>query len=309
MKREKAPGLVREVLRNSTLYLMFLPVALYFVLFSYLPMAGIVVAFKEFDYRGGILFSPWNGLDNFRFFFLSGKALSVTLNTFRFNLVFLVCYMLVSLMTAIMISEIRSRWFRKTAQTLMFLPYFISWVVASAFVYNLLSSDYGMVNSLLKSIGARQIDIYSNPRVWNVLLPVLYTWKWVGFGSVLYLAAISAIDPALYEAATIDGASIVRKTLAITLPLLRPTIITLVLLGIGRILRGEFDMFYNLIGNNGLLIDSTDIIDTLVFRSLVGTQDFGMASAAAFYQSVLCFVIIIAVNAVVKRVERENALF
>lgn len=309
MDLRKNRGFFHEIYKNKVLYLMFLPVALYFIIFAYLPMGGIVLAFKEFNIRDGIFFSPWNGIENFKFFFASGKALQVTKNTICYNVIFLVCYTIFSITTAIMISEITSKWFKKVAQSFMFLPYFISWVVVAAFIYNLFNYDYGLVNTIIKSFGGQPIDIYANPGNWLLLLPVLYVWKWVGFGSVLYLAAIMGIDQECYEAATIDGASMFQKIRKITLPLLRPTIIVLVLMGVGKILRGEFDMFYNIIGNNGILMDATDIIDTLVFRSLMGTQDFGMASAAGFYQSVLCFVIILIVNGVVRKIDNENALF
>jgi putative aldouronate transport system permease protein len=309
MKSLKKPGFFHELSKNKVLYLMFLPVAVYYILFAYVPMLGIVVAFKDFNYRDGILFSPWNGVDNFRYFFVSGKALQVTTNTIMYNIVFLAIYTIFSIMVAIMISELASRIFKKVSQSFMFLPYFISWVVVSAFMYNFFNYDYGLVNNFLKAMGNEPVNIYSEPSYWYILLPALYLWKWVGFGSVLYLSAISGIDQECYEAATIDGANMFQKIFKITLPLLKPTVVILLLLGVGRILRGEFDMFYNLIGNNGLLIDSTDIIDTLVFRSLLGTQDFGMASAAGFYQSVLCFAIIMIVNTIVRKVDSESALF
>lgn len=298
-----------ELVKNKVLYLMFLPVALYYILFAYVPMGGIVVAFKDFNYRDGILRSPWNGIENFRYFFVSGKAWLVTQNTIMYNLLFLLVYTAFSIIAAILISEMTNRYFKRVAQSFMFLPYFISWVVVAAFIYNFFNYDYGIINNVLKNLGQEPIDIYSNAGYWYLILPVLYIWKWVGFGSVLYLAAISGIDQECYEAATIDGASMFQKIFKITLPLLKPTMIILILLGIGRILRGEFDMFFNLIGNNGLLMDTTDIIDTLVFRSLMGTQDFGMAAAAGFYQSVLCFVIIMVVNTVVRKVDSDSALF
>lgn len=309
MKSLKKSGFFHEVVKNKVLYLMFLPVAVYYILFAYVPMMGIVVAFKDFNYRDGILFSPWNGVDNFRYFFVSGKALQVTTNTIMYNVFFLAIYTIFSIMVAIMISELASKIFKKVSQSFMFLPYFISWVVVSAFMYNFFNYDYGLVNNFLRALGNEPINIYSEASYWYILLPVLYLWKWVGFGSVLYLSAISGIDQECYEAATIDGANMFQKIFKITLPLLKPTVVILLLLGVGRILRGEFDMFYNLIGNNGLLIDSTDIIDTLVFRSLLGTQDFGMASAAGFYQSVLCFAIIMIVNTIVRKVDSESALF
>jgi putative aldouronate transport system permease protein len=288
---------------------MFVPVAIYYILFNYLPIGGIVLAFKDFNYHDGILRSPWNGLKNFEFFFRSGKAWTVTRNTVLYNLVFLFVYTFFSILCAVLIAEITGKIFKKLSQTFMFLPYFISWVVASAFLYNFCNYDFGMLNRALAAVGVHRLNIYSTPDDWLVILPFMYVWKWVGFGSVLYLASIMGIDQECYEAARMDGASEFQKIFRITIPLLRPTMMILVLLGVGRILRGEFDMFYQLIGNNGILIDRTDIIDTLVFRSLLGTQDFGMAVAAGFYQSVLCFVVIVVVNKVVKRFESSYALF
>lgn len=288
---------------------MFIPVALYYLFFAYLPMSGIVVAFKDFNYRDGLFFSPWNGWKNFEYLWASGKLWMVTQTTIIFNVVFLALYTFFSLLIGILIAEIKGRFFKKFTQSLLFLPYFISWVVVAAFVYNFFNFDFGLVNTVLKSFGQKPLDVYTNPQYWYVLLPLLYVWKWVGFGSVLYLAAIMSIDQECYEAASIDGVTVFQRIWHITLPMLKPTMIILILLGVGRILRGEFDMFYQLIGNNSMLLDSTDIIDTLVFRSLMGTQDFGMASAAGFYQSVLCFLIIIIVNAVVRRIDRDYALF
>lgn len=302
-------GFFHEIARNRVLYLMFVPVGLYFLLFCYLPIGGIVLAFKEFNYRDGIIGSPWNGLKNFEFFFRSGKAWNVTKNTLLYNLGFLSLYTFFSILVAILISETMAKRFKKITQSFMFLPYFISWVVASAFLYNLCNYEYGMLNRVLTALGAHPINVYGTPQYWYAILPFLYIWKWVGFGSVLYLAAIMGMDQECFEAATIDGASEFQKIFRIIIPLLRPTIVILLLLGLGRILRGEFDMFYQLIGKNSVLIDATDIIDTLVFRSLLGTQDFGMATAAGFYQSVLCFVIIVAVNKGVKLIESDYALF
>jgi putative aldouronate transport system permease protein len=303
------PSILRELARNKLLYIMFIPIAVYYIVLAYVPMAGIVVAFKEYNYRQGIYGSPWIGLTNFRYFILSGKALLVTRNTFLYNLVFIVCYNLFSIVVAILIFETAGKWFKKISQTLLFLPYFISWVTFNAFLYNLFNYEYGLINRLIISAGGHPLDIYSNPANWYFLLPIFYIWKWVGFGSVLYSAALSGIDQECFEAALIDGASTFQRIRHITLPLLRPTIFILVLLGVGRIMRGEFDMFYQLVGRNGLLFDATDIIDTLVFRSLVGQQDFGMASAAGLYQSVLCFIIIVVVNWMVRRYEKDYALF
>jgi putative aldouronate transport system permease protein len=303
------PAFFREISRNRLLYLMFLPIAVYYVVLAYVPMAGIVVAFKEFNYRQGIFGSPWIGLKNFEFFFKSGKAWLVTRNTLMYNTIFLTCYTFFSILMAVLIFEVSGKWFKKVSQSMLFLPYFISWVAVNAFIYNLFNYEYGLVNTFLRSLGRPALDIYGRPSNWLFLLPVFYTWKWVGFGSVLYLAAISGIDAECYEAAIIDGASALQRIWRITLPLLRPTIVILVLLGIGRIMRGEFDMFFQLTGNNGTLMDTTDIIDTFVFRALLFMQDFGMASVGGLFQSVLCFVIILAANWAVRRYEKDYALF
>jgi len=305
----KSPGFLAEISRNSGLYIMFVPVAVYFLIFAYVPMTGIVVAFKDFNYQGGIWGSPWNGWDNFRYFFESGKLVQVTINTIVYNTLFLAAYLFFSVVVAILVAEMANKMAKKVFQTMLFLPYFISWVTVSALVYNLFNYEYGLTNTILKSVGATPVDIYADATLWPVMLPFFYVWKWVGFGSVLFLSAIAGLDRECYEAASIDGASIFYRIRRITLPQLKPTIIILLLLGVGRIMRGEFDMFYQLVGTNGNLIDATDIIDTLVFRSLVSTQDFGMSSAAGLYQSVLCFVIILAVNGFVRRQDKSQALF
>ncbi|WP_336788874.1 ABC transporter permease [Paenibacillus sp. MMO-177] len=300
---------MKDIRKNWLLYLMFLPVAVYFVVFAYIPMGGIVMAFESYSRQGGMFLSEWVGFDNFHYFFASGKAWLVTRNTMVYNVMFLGCYTLFSIIAAVFLSEIRRKSFKKLSQTLMFLPYFISWVTVSAFVYNFLNYEYGIVNKLLHYIDVQALDIYSNTSYWYFLLPFLYVWKWVGYGSILYLAAIVGIDQEIYEAATIDGATRFQRIARITLPLLKPTMIILLLLGLGRIMRGEFDMFYQLIGNNGLLMDATDIIDTLAFRSLMGSADFGMASSVGLYQSVLTLIIILTANWLVRRYDKEQALF
>jgi putative aldouronate transport system permease protein len=222
-------------------------------------------------------------------FMIAGNALQITL--------------------AILLVEIRSKAFRKISQTVMFLPYFISWVVASTFVYNLFNFEFGTINTLLRSLGHEPIDVYSNPSAWKYILLFFNSWKWAGYGSIVYLAAILGIDQELYEAAEIDGAGVLSRIRRITLPLLTPTIIILALLHVGRIFRGDFDMFFQLVGDSGNLFDATNVIDTFVFRALIRNSDFGMASAAAFYQSVLCFGTILLVNFIIRKINRDYALF
>lgn len=308
-KKQHQRRFIQDLWKNKVLYLMFLPTALWYAIFRYYPMAGIVVAFKKYNYRDGIFGSPWNGFKNFEYFFKSGKALQVTLNTLMYNLIFLFLYVVFSALLAMLLVEVNNKLFKKVTQTVIFLPYFISWVVISSLVYRLFDYNTGIINSVVNYFGSESLNIATQTNVWYLILPFLYVFKWVGYGSVLFLAAIMGLDASCYEAAKIDGAGAFQRIRYITIPLLKPTTITLVLLGVGRIMRGEFDMFYQLIGNNGLLMDKTDIIDTLVFRSLLGNSDFGMASASAFYQSVLCFIIIVLVNRIVKKVDAESALF
>ena len=288
---------------------MLAPAVIYFAIFSYLPMTGIVLAFKEFDFSLGIFNSPWVGLENFRFFFISGKAWLVTRNTVLYNLAFIIFGTLLNMMIAVILSEMTGRHYKKISQTMLLMPYFVSWVVVQAILYNLFNYEFGQVNTVLTSLGAEPVDIFGTPSIWKYLMVILNSWKDMGYGSIVYLAAIMGIDREIYEAGEIDGASIFQQIRYITLPCLKPTVAILVLLSIGRIFRGNFDMFYQVVNNNGTLFNATDVIDTFVFRSLIQTKEYGMSSAAGLYQSVLCFVVLMISNYTVKRVEPDYALF
>ncbi|MNO27140.1 putative multiple-sugar transport system permease YteP [compost metagenome] len=291
------------------LLLMLAPAVAFFLLFAYVPMAGIIIAFKHYDYAGGIFGSAWNGLDNFRFFFESGDAWRVTRNTALYNIAFIVVNNSLQIFAAIMLFEVGGKWFRKITQSALFLPYFISWVVVGAIAYNLLNYDIGTVNALLRGFGLDPIDIYNTPAYWPYILILVSAWKGLGYGTVMYLAAITGIDTEMYEAAEIDGANIFQRIRKVTIPNLYPTIIILVLLAVGNIFRGDFGMFYNMIGNNGLLFSSTDVIDTFVFRSLITSNDIGMSAAAGVFQSVLGFATIMTVNYAVRKYDKDRALF
>ena len=295
--------------KNNCLLLMILPALLYFVIFSYIPMFGVVLAFKKYDYALGILKSPFVGLENFKFFFKSGQAFTVTRNTFLYNIAFIVLGNVMQLIVAIFLTEIGSKKIKKTAQTCIFFPYFISWVVVGAIVYNFFSFDYGFVNNILESLSMNPINVYSEPKYWPFIIIFLDIWKGLGYGSVVYMATIAGIDTSVYEAAEIDGANIMQRIWHITIPALRSTMITLVLLALGRVFRGNMTMFYRLVGNNGLLYNYTDVIDTFTFRTLLFSNDIGMSSAVGLYQSVLCFVFIMLANTVVKKIDNDSALF
>ena len=295
--------------RNKALLLMVLPVVAYLIVFNYVPMAGAVIAFKNYNFGQGIFKSPWCGFNNFRFFFLSGKAWQVTKNTVLYNLAFIVTQNVLEIAAAIFLSEIARPRFKKIAQGAMFLPNFISWVVVGAIAYNLLSYDFGFVNSLLTRLGLPKWNVYTDASYWPGIFVFLSAWKHVGYGSIVYLAAIMGISAEIYESAALDGANEWQKIRYITLPGIMPTFIVLLILAIGNIFRGNFDMFYQLVGTNGLLYNSTDVIDTYVFRSLMTSYEFGMSSAIGLYQSVLCSVTLIVTNAVIRRISPENALY
>lgn len=300
---------LKEVSKNKTLLLMLLPAVIMTFVFSYLPLGGVVLAFKQFKYQTGIFGSPWVGLDNFQFFLSSGNAFLVTRNTILYNLAFLVVGTFFEILFAILISELASKNFKRITQSMMFLPYFISWVIVASIAYNIFNFEHGALNSLLKMIGVEPVDIYNTPSVWFYLLTFFKVWKGTGYGTIVYLAAIMNIDPEMNEAAEIDGANIIQRIVHITIPCIVPTILILVLLAIGGIFRGDFGLFYQLVGNNGLLYEATDIIDTYVFRALTATSDIGMAAAAGFYQSIMCFVLVMITNYMVKSVNRDYALF
>lgn len=302
-------GFLYKLKKYRVFLLMILPAVIYTLVFSYIPMAGIVMAFKKYTYAGGIFNSPWNGLKNFEFFFKSGQAFLVTRNTVLYNLCFIVFNTVLQMAVAILLTEMRNRHFKKLLQSLMFLPYFISWVIVSVIAFNLLSYDFGFNNGILEKMGGAKINFYSNGYLWPIILTLFNAWKSVGYGSVMYLAAIMGIDTSIYEAASIDGANVFQRIFKITIPLMMPTVIILLLLSVGGIFRGNFDMFYNLVGKNGVLYKYTDVIDTLTFRALITNNDFGMAAASGFYQSILCFVTILLVNKLVSCYNKDYSLF
>lgn len=294
---------------NLDLHLMIAPAVIYFIIFAYLPMFGLIIAFKNYNYTDGILFSPWCGLDNFKFLFESGNAWMLTRNTILYNIAFLVTSIAFEVILAVFLSEIAGKKIKKLCQSIMILPNFISWVVIAVFAYSFLNFETGVINRILINLGHDPIQFYAEVGAWEYILVFVNLWKGAGYGSIIYLATITGMDTSVYEAAQIDGANAWQRIRHITLPLLTPTIVTMSLLSIGRLLRGNFDMFYQLIGNNGMLYESTDIIDTYIFRALLSSPNVGMSSAVGFLQSVLCFIIILVVNKAVKMYEKDYALF
>lgn len=302
-------GFFRKVYKYRAFLLMLLPAVIYTLIFSYYPMSGIVLAFKKYTYAGGIWGSDWNGLENFKFFFKSGQAGMVTRNTVLYNAAFIIINTVAQIAVAILLTEIKNKRYRKVTQSIMFLPYFISWVIVGVMAYNIFSSDYGFLNRLIISLGGERVTFYTKPEVWPFILTFFNLWKGIGYGSVMYLAAIMGIDTSIYEAAAIDGANVFQRIFKVTIPMIMPTTIILFLLSVGGIFKGNFDMFYNLVGNNGLLYNYTDVIDTLTFRALISNNNFGMSAAIGLFQSLLCFVTVVLVNKLVGRYDKDYTLF
>lgn len=308
MKKTAHPFL-RDLKDNRVKWLMILPAAIVVILMCYIPMTGIVLAFKEFNYHDGIFGSPWVGFQNFEYFFKSGKAWTTTRNTILYNIAFLCVNTLLQITCAILLSELAGKYFKRITQSVMFLPYFISWVVVGAFIYNMFNYEFGAVNSFLRNVGMEPLDVYSNKAVWPVILIVVSAFKNVGYGTVMYLASIVNIDGEMFEAADLDGATMWQKIRYITLPCIRPTVVILFLMAIGTIMKGDFQMFWQVTGNNPMVLEVTDVIDTYVTRSLLDLQEFGMTSAAGLYQSGLSFILVLIANHAVKKVEPDYALF
>ena len=302
-------GFLHELKKNRVLFIMLVPTFLFFIINNYLPMIGIYFAFSKYDIRGGIFHSPFIGMKNFEFLWKSNILLQITKNTILYNVIFIFLGNFLQVFSAILLSRLIGNLFRKVTQTLMFLPYFVSYVIMGVLVYNLFNYEIGFVNTALRGAGAEPLDIFNDPNLWYALIPGFFMWKWIGYGTVIYLASILGISNEYYEAAELDGANVFQQIRHITVPLIVPTFIILILFALGNIMKGQFDLFYQLIGNNGNLYVSTDIIDTYVYRSLVSNFDIGIGSAAGLYQSVFGFILIMTVNFLVKRKNPEYALF
>lgn len=288
---------------------MLLPAILFFLIFAYLPMPGVYIAFVDYNMMKGIFGSRFVGFKNFDFLVRNGALWQITRNTLLYNLVFIVLGNLIQVVLAILISEIASKWFKKISQSVILLPYFISMVIVGVFAYNMFNFNYGSVNSLLASFGLGKHDFYADQGIWKYIIVAFKIWSGTGYGMIVYLAAIAGIDTEIYEAAYIDGVSSWQKIRYITAPLLKPTFILLALFSLGGILKGSFDLFYNLIGNNSVLFPQTDIIDTYVFRSVAGQFNFSMGAAVGLYQSVFGLVLVSVVNLVVRKIDPDSALF
>jgi len=305
----KKKGLLYELVHNRVMFLMLLPTLIFFLVNSYFPMVGIYYAFTQFDFNSSMFNSKFVGLQNFEFLWRSGTLVKLTMNTIGYNIAFIVLGNVLAIVCAILLSELNGKWFKKISQSVMFLPYFVSFVILSVIVYNLFNYDSGFLNTMLTQFGLDPVDVYSKPWAWIFLIIIFYLWKNLGYSMVIYLAAITGISDEYYEAAKIDGANIFQRIWYITVPMLKSTFVVLLLFALGSIMKGQFDLFYQLIGNNGLLYNTTDILDTYVYRSLKVTFDVGMATAAGVYQSLFGFVLIMTVNYIIRKINDDYSLF
>ena len=294
--------------RWAPLYLMMAPGLIYLFINNYMPMAGLVVAFKNYNVVDGIFGSPWAGLSNFTYLF--NDAWTITRNTLLYNIVFIIINLILGIAFAIFICDIRSKACKTIYQSAILLPFLMSIVIVSYITFAFFSGDNGMLNkTILPFFGKEAINWYSASIYWPVILVIVNTWKGVGYGCLIYISSISGIDPSFYEAAELDGASKWKQIRYITLPSIMPSVITLTLLNIGRIFYSDFGLFYQVTQNSGQLYDTTNVIDTYVYRALLQSGNIGMASAAGFYQSIVGFACVLLANVVVRKLSPENAMF
>jgi putative aldouronate transport system permease protein len=300
-----------ELFYNRNLYLLALPGILFFVVFNYLPMAGLYIAFVRYTPIAPLfgLGSPFAGLRNFEFFFTSNNWLIVTTNTMFLNALFISTGLLMQIILAVSLNEMTWKSGKKVSQALMFLPNFISWTVVSVFSIAFFSTNEGIINKVIGLLGGEAVNFYQTPGVWPFILVALRLWKGAGFGTVIYLSTIAGIDEEMYEAAIIDGAGRLKRIWYITLPMLRTTTAMLFIMNVGSIFYGDFGMIYALLGDNPMLRSTTDVIDIYVYRALRTNNDIGMSSAVGLFQSVLGFITVVVANLLIKKIDKDSALF
>ena len=309
-------GRLAKYKKTLVLLTMVAPAAIWLLLLRYLPMGGIILAFKDYkinprnpSFISNLLNSKWVGLKNFEFLFKTNDAWIMFRNTLGYNIVFIILGVIIPVAFAIMMNEFTRKFVRKAYQTMMFFPYFLSWVVVSYFLNAFLDAQYGMIPAMQAAAGKEVISWYTTPGPWPYLLVFANLWKNVGYSTVLYLAAITGIDANQYEAAAIDGASKWQQVLYVTLPHLRTMICILFIMNVGKIFASDFGLFYNVPMQNGALFSVTQTIDTYVYRAYIATGNPGQSSAAGLLQNVLGFICILSANAIVKKIDADSAMF
>lgn len=302
---------IRKLKKNFSLLLMSVPGMAWFILICYVPMFGIIIAFKDYRFIDGIFGSEWIGFKNFEYLFKTADAWLITRNTILYNVFFIILGMGSAVLFAIMYDALGTRKINRVNQTISLFPHFISWVVGSYFVFTLLSADMGVLNKILGVFGVEPISWYSEPNYWPFILPVCYLWKHVGYQSIIYYSNIRGFDTEYYEAARIDGATWGQCMRYITLPLLIPILTIMFIINVGGVMHSDFGLFYLVPKNSGMLFNTTATIDTYVYNGITagGNANFGATSAVAFYQSIIGFLLVISSNAIVKKISPDNAMF
>ncbi len=299
---------IREIRKNQLMYLLMLPGILLIFVFAYVPMFGIVIAFQDYNPVKGVMGSEFVGFKNFRFFVESNAVLKVIINTLFLNFLFIMCGTIASVSIAIVLSELKAKKFKAITQTIVTLPNFLSWTVV-AMIVSAFFTQSGMVNQILGLFGKEPISFLSEADYWPFILVCLKLWHSAGFGSIIYLAAISGINPDIYESASLDGASRWDKIRHITLPLIKPTIFLLLLLALGGIFYGDIGMLFAIIGGNSVLYPTTDVIDTYALRALLELGNISMSSAIGFFQSLVGFLLVVTVNQLARKFSPDSALY
>lgn len=312
----RASGRFSKAKKTLMLLTMVAPGAIWLLLLRYLPMGGIILAFKNYKiypkdptFLNNLIHSKWVGLDNFKFLFTTGDSWVMIRNTLAYNIVFIILGVIIPVAFAIMMSELSKKFVAKTYQTLMFFPYFLSWVVVSYFLNAFIDAQYGLIPMAQRAAGETAVSWYTTPGPWPYIIVFANLWKNVGYSTVLYLAAITGIDQTQYEAAAIDGASKWQQILHVTLPNLRTMIAILFILNVGKIFNTDFGLFWNVPMQNGALFSVTQVIDTYIYRVLMNTGNIGQSTAAGLLQNIVGFICIIGANAVVKKIDSDSTLF
>lgn len=294
--------------RYLSLYMLFIPGLIYLIINNYAPIYGLLLAFQKVNFRKGILGGEWVWLDNFRFLF-QGDAWLITRNTVLYNIAFLILGPIIGISLAILLNNLKSKKAAGAYQTIILIPFLMSMVVISYLAYAFLSPQSGLINGILIRLGFERVSWYAEAKYWPFIIIIIRMWNIMGFHSTIYLSSIVGISPTLFEAARLDGASKIQEIKYILLPMLKPTIITMTIIGIGSIMRSDFGLFYQVTRDSGALYSTTQTIDTYVFRGLMSLGNPGMAAAAGFYQSIVGFVLVVLGNKLIKKLSKENALF
>ncbi|RKP53232.1 sugar ABC transporter permease [Cohnella endophytica] len=298
----------KHFLKAKSLFFISLPALIVVFVFYYMPMYGIIIAFKDINYAKGIWGSDWVGFKNFEFFFNSQDAFRITRNTLLLNGTFIAIGIFFSIIIGLLLAEL-GRGLVKIFQTILFFPYFLSWVVVGFVSYILLNPSFGVINKVMEQFHLTAVDWYSEPKYWPIILTLTYLWKNVGYTAIIFFTGLISIDASYYEAASIDGATRFQQIRKISIPLIAPLITLLVILNVGRIFYSDFGLFYFIPRDAGMLYSTTDVVDTYVFRSLRVVGDLGMASAASLYQAVVGLVLVFSTNLIVRRFNKDNAIF